>query len=96
MATKSPEEIISDIQTHSEKEGGDKSTWKVGVIDNPKFYLFETLKLNKENSWWIYRLVGSNSETVELKKKLISIGFSEGHSTNTPESTYIYAYKSIN
>ncbi|HEY4323467.1 MAG TPA: hypothetical protein VGN20_05760 [Mucilaginibacter sp.] len=85
------EEIINAIQAHMSRVGTNPNSWYVGIANNIRKKLFEDRKVSEQNGKWIYRTIENNSDAIEIKKYLISIGLKdEGNDEN---GNIVFAYE---
>jgi len=89
------EEVVISIQTHMMRVGSDANLWYVGLANNIKKKLFEDNKVSEHNGKWIYRILESNAEAMEIKKHLVSVGMKSNDNDDTDGNT-VFAYQKPN
>jgi len=90
--------IVSAIKSYIDRNGGQYSSWYVGIASDPRNRLFVEHGVNETTGAWIYQKAETSSEAREIEEYLINTLGSDGGPGGGDYSTqYVYAYrKTIN
>ncbi|HEX78648.1 MAG TPA: hypothetical protein G4O19_00640 [Dehalococcoidia bacterium] len=90
----SKEVIISAIDNHINKNGGNYKGWYVGVSSDARCRLFNDHKVSEENGAWIYRTANSSDTAREVETFFINVrGTDGGTGGGDKTSDMVYTYK---
>ncbi len=89
----SAQQIVSEIDSHINKEGGPHNTWYCGITENPARRLFEEHNVSRENGWWINRDAGTDNVARTIEQHFLSKGCKGGPGGGDNNARHVYAYK---
>ena len=91
---KSEKDIRSDIKAHIDKEGGEPSSWYVGIAADAEDRLFNDHRVKREGAWRIHRTCASAAEARNVERYFIDkVGTDGGPGGGDENSKMVYAYK---
>lgn len=84
--------IVNDVLAHVDQGGWGPYGWYVGIATDVRQRLFGDHRV-EEQSFWIYRQAGSESEARATEKELLSARNFKGAPGGGYNPRYVYAYK---
>jgi hypothetical protein len=90
----SKEEIIHEISSYMDEQGGFPYEWYVGIAEDARDSLFEAHNVDWERGRWIYQPANSPSEARLIEEHfLIVVGTDGGDGDGRPRALQVYAYR---
>jgi len=92
--SKSKQEIVDDIESHMQKNGGEYSDWYVGISKDAEDRLFNGHTVKEKSDVWIYRTADSSQSAREVEDHFVNTLDTDGGTGGGDEtSDKVYAYK---
>lgn len=92
MATKDDDTICSEISAHINKQGGQRSSWYVGIAADIKQRLHGDHRVPENDHWFIWRETFSANDARAVEKALIEWGCAGGPGGGDSNTRFVYAY----
>lgn len=90
----SKEEIIREISTYMEEQGGFPNDWYVGIAEDAREALFNNHHVDWERGRWLFQPADSSCEAKGIEEHfLIIVGTDGGNSDGNGAARQVYAYR---
>jgi len=90
MATR--QQIIADIDAHIKKQGGQYSSWYVGITADIEERVYGEHKVPREGHWRIHREADSAAISRAVEKAFLDAGCKGGPGGGDDSAVWVYAY----
>jgi len=87
------QEILDEIITLIQKEGGIYKTWYAGITSDIEEKLHGDHHVPKEDHWFIACKTSSNREARAIEEALLELGIDGGTNGGDTTSDFVYCYK---
>lgn len=90
--TKTPNQIVADIDGYIRQSGRPYSEWYVGIASNPRDRLFVDHCVSETSDHWIFRDAGTDSAARAIEQAFFKAGCRGGPGGGDHTTTFVYAY----
>jgi hypothetical protein len=90
--TKTPNQIVTDIDGYIRRYGRAYSEWYVGIASNPRDRLFVDHCVSETSDRWIFRDAGTDASARAIEQAFLNAGCKGGPCGGDYTTKFVYAY----